>query len=110
MKIFFERLKELKGSQSTAAFAKSIGIPQQSMDRYLKGRVPTLEVMKQLCLVYSVSSDWLLGLPDHSTGSVATANGPGAIAAAGHASINAGQDCSKCKLMQAHLKEITGRP
>ena len=106
MEIFFSRLMELKGSQSTAAFARSIGIPQPSMDRYLKGRVPTVEVVKLLCSVYNVSADWLLGLPERSGGITqqATANGPGGHAVAvahGSVVISPGkveaQDCSTCK-------------
>lgn len=104
MKVFFDRLKELKGNQTVAAFAKSIGIPQQSMDRYLKGRIPTLEVFKQLCLVYSVSSDWLLGLSTSSHGS-ATATGDHAQAVAGsnititNSSVTPPEcpDCASCK-------------
>ena len=97
---------ELKGSQSTAAFARSIGIPQPSMDRYLKGRVPTVEVVKLLCSVYNVSADWLLGLPERSGGITqqATANGPGGQAVAlahGNVVLSPGRgepkDCSNCK-------------
>ena len=77
METFFNRLIELKGTQSTAAFARSIGIPQPSMDRYLKGRVPTLEVLKLLCSVYNVSADWLLGLPERG-GSATVRAGDGA--------------------------------
>lgn len=119
MEVFFARLKELKGTQSTVAFARSIGIPQPSMDRYLKGRVPTVEVVKLLCSVYHVSADWLLGLDGGSGGQRATASGAGAIAVVGaNATVSAGRpgtppavpaDCSKCRLMQAHLREITGR-
>ena len=106
MEIFFSRLKELKGSQSTAAFARSIGIPQPSMDRYLKGRVPTVEVVKLLCSVYNVSADWLLGLTERSGGITqqATANGPGGQAVAlahGNVVLTPGKvearDCSTCK-------------
>ena len=76
------------------------------MDRYLKGRVPTVEVVKLLCSVYNVSADWLLGLPERSGGITqqATANGPGGQAvsvAHGSVVISPGkveaQDCSTCK-------------
>lgn len=108
MDIFFTRLLELKGSQSTSAFARSIGIPQPSMDRYLKGRYPTIEVVRLLCSVYQVSSDWLLGLNAQSPGNV-TAMGQNATVASGNATVTIGGNCSKCKLMQAHILEITGR-
>ena len=103
------RLLELKGAQNTASFARSIGINQQTMDRYLKGREPPIGVIRQLCTVYGVSANWLLGLPERGGGGMATAHGVGAIAAAGNATVNAGGVCSKCKLMQAHIREITGR-
>lgn len=76
------------------------------MDRYLKGRVPTVEVVKLLCSVYNVSADWLLGLPERSGGITqqATANGPGGQAVAlarGNVVISPGKvearDCSTCK-------------
>lgn len=108
MEIFFSRLMKLKGSQSTAAFARSIGIPQPSMDRYLKGRVPTVEVVKLLCSVYNVSADWLLGLP--TNGGVNTVSaGAGSAVNIGSGSATAGGDCSKCQLMQEHVRRITGR-
>ena len=76
------------------------------MDRYLKGRVPTVEVVKLLCSVYNVSADWLLGLPERSGGITqqATANGPGGQAVAlahGSVVISPGRgepkDCANCK-------------
>lgn len=110
METFFNRLIELKGTQSTAAFARSIGIPQPSMDRYLKGRVPTLEVLKLLCSVYNVSADWLLGLPERGGSVGATARGTGSVAVVGsNATVSTGGDCSRCQLMAAHIREITGR-
>lgn len=110
METFFNRLIELKGTQSTAAFARSIGIPQPSMDRYLKGRVPTLEVLKLLCSVYNVSADWLLGLPERGGSGRATARGSGSVAVVGsNATVSTGGDCSRCQLMAAHIREITGR-
>ena len=110
METFFNRLIELKGTQSTAAFARSIGIPQPSMDRYLKGRVPTLEVLKLLCSVYNVSADWLLGLPERGGSGRATARGTGSVAVVGsNATVSTGGDCSRCQLMAAHIREITGR-
>lgn len=125
METFFSRLIELKGTQSTAAFARSIGIPQPSMDRYLKGRVPTLEVLKLLCSVYNVSADWLLGLPARG-GSATESAGEGSAESQGSGRAPARSvdlstsqpsqllnlpsgDCSKCKLMSAHIREITGR-
>ena len=67
-------------------------------------------MLEKICRAHACSADWLLGLPERSGGGIATAHGMGAIAAAGNAMVNAGGDCSKCKLMQAHIREITGRP
>ena len=118
MEIFFSHLHELKGSQSTAAFARSIGIPQPSMDRYLKGRVPTVEVIKLLCSVYNVSADWLLGLSQSRDASIVAPNNSGAIASGpnAQATLHAApavpsppSDCARCLLMQEHIRRITGR-
>lgn len=57
------------------------------MDRYLKGREPPIGVIRQLCVVYGVSADWLLGLSDvkehGGSAATATANGAPAIAVSG---------------------------
>ena len=87
MEKFLARVVELKKTQSTAAFAKSIGIPQQTMDRYLKGRTPPIDVVRKLCLVYGVSSDWLLGIGD----------GQPPRPAASIPSPTAGMNCETCK-------------
>ena len=112
MEIFFDRLSSLKGKQSTSAFARSIGIPQPSMDRYLKGRMPTIEVLRLLCSAYEVSANWMLGLPERSStpsvgANAVVANGLNAVAV-GHDTV-VGGDCSKCLLMQEHIRQITGR-
>ena len=67
------------------------------MDRYIKGREPPIGVIQKLCSVYEVSADWLLGLPERGKSAA-----PPKCAAKP-------PDCAKCKLMQAHIKEITGR-
>lgn len=54
------------------------------------------------------SSDWLLGLPTAGGGPSVTA-GSGAAVNIGSGSATAGGDCSKCQLMQAHIRQITGR-
>ena len=79
MKKVLDRILELKGSQNTAAFARSIGINQQTMDRYLKGREPPIGVVQQLCVSYGVSADWLLGLPEKASMTVTGNSGAVAI-------------------------------
>lgn len=109
METFFERLIELKGTQSTAAFARSIGIPQPSMDRYLKGRVPTLEVLKLLCSVYGVSADWLLGLPERGGSATGTA-GDGAAVSLGSGSATA-SNCRDCPILLDFInRRSAGKP
>ena len=105
MKNILDRLLELKGTQNTAAFGRSVGLNQQTMDRYLKGREPPIGVIRQLCMVYGVSADWLLGLPERDGTSTAIANGGVAITGSGNkirgtivASGDHGHDkCSECK-------------
>lgn len=64
MKFFLERMNVAKGDMSVSAFARLCNIPQQSMDRYLKGRIPPADVLAQIATRLGVSSDWLLGLSD----------------------------------------------
>lgn len=113
MKKVFDRLRELKNEQSVAAFARSISIPQQTMDRYLKGREPPIDVIIQLCLVYKVSSDWLLGLSDNCSTAVEQLPSPPSEAAPETAAVarvdgaSIGRDCLECPLLQAHLKRFS---
>ena len=109
MKKVFERMLELKGDQSVRAFAMSVGVPQQTMDRYLKGREPSLDVIEQLCLVYSCSADWLLGLTDTQEpkkSSVNVVNSKGSSIAIGNGA-TAGRDCMECPLLKEHLKRFS---
>jgi len=107
---FLDRVEEVKKDLNTSAFARVLGMGQKTVDFYLKGeRKPSVEFVVNICSKFGVSADWLLGLPDHGNTGIATATGSHAIAVSGHnTTVNAGSDCSKCKLMQAHLKEITG--
>lgn len=55
-----------------------------------------------------VSADWLLGLS--MNGGVNTVSaGAGSAVNIGSGSATAGGDCSKCQLMQEHVRRITGR-
>ena len=67
-------------------------------------------MLKQICLVHACSADWLLGLPERGERVRATASGSGSVAVVGsNATVSTGGDCSKCQLMAAHIREITGR-
>ena len=78
-------------------YRSKAGISQQSMDRYLKGREPTLSAIIQLCRGLGVSADWLLGLKEKGGAAVVAANST--VAAFGGSV--AGGDCSRCPLMLA---------
>ena len=67
MSIFVTRLNELRGNKSVSAFARLADIPQPSMDKYLKGRSPSIEILIRIACRFGVASDWLLGLTDERT-------------------------------------------
>lgn len=55
--------KSLQQEMTTVEFAARLGMTQQTVDLYLKGaRKPSLEFVYNLCRVFDVSADWLLGL------------------------------------------------
>ena len=62
MKEFPERLKMLKGDMNVSQFARFLGVKQQTLNNYLKGRVPTLASVVVICNKCCVSADWLIGL------------------------------------------------
>ncbi len=76
MDIFVRRLDELRGSYNVSAFSRLANIPQPSMDKYLKGRLPSIEILQSLCIRFGVSADWLLGLSDCRAPGGDAANAP----------------------------------
>ena len=65
MKIFCSRLRECRGQLTQAAFAKQLGMNQQTYQRYESGvREPDLETLHQIGVSTGASVDWLLGLSD----------------------------------------------
>ena len=67
MKIFCERLKELRLEKglSTIEVAKAIDVSYTSIIRWEKEeRIPSIEQLKALAIFFKVSSDYLLGLED----------------------------------------------
>lgn len=65
MSHFPTRLKALRGDMKQAEFARRIGLPQNSYNRYESGeRVPDIDVLSQMASRLNVSSDWLLGLAE----------------------------------------------
>jgi len=107
MSVFSERLKQLRGNESQASFAAEIGVNRVQYAKYESSKnAPSIEVLATICRVHACSADWLLGLPERGRAVIASGSGS---QAAGRDIHNAGGDCSRCKLMQAHLREITGR-
>lgn len=63
MKVFGERLKELRNSMSQKELADAIGLKQQTYQQYESAkREPPYEILVELCRHFEVSADWLLGL------------------------------------------------
>jgi transcriptional regulator with XRE-family HTH domain len=110
MSVLSDRLRELRGSSSQKEMADELNMKQPQWARYESGAsVPGADIIEKICRVHACSADWLLGLKDNAA-PTATARGKGSIAVAGsNNAVNTGGDCSKCKLMKAHLREITGR-
>ena len=72
MEPFCTRLRELRGSESQASFAKKIGVSQVTYGRYELGtREPDLTTLTRIGLVAHVSVDYLLGITDKTRNSEA---------------------------------------
>lgn len=78
MGIFATRLRELRGPESQASFAASIGLNRVQYAKYESGHnLPSIEILERICrLVPGITSDWLLGLDDRGkcAASVKTGN------------------------------------
>jgi len=60
-----ERVKLVQNGMSTVAFAKMLGMTQQTVDQYLKMKnKPSLEFVMKVCSTFTESADWLLGFTD----------------------------------------------
>ena len=69
MQIIFDnvisRVKEIMNGMSIYAFAKKLGISQQTVDCYINGkRKPSLEFIYRVCSICNCSADWILGITD----------------------------------------------
>ncbi|MDE7380234.1 MAG: helix-turn-helix domain-containing protein, partial [Clostridia bacterium] len=61
---FNEALKQTNISQTE--LAQKIGISKQCLSDYKSGKAfPSIRILKQLCIVLEISSDYLLGLTDY---------------------------------------------
>ena len=69
-----KRLAELRGNVSQAAFARSLGVLQQTYARWEIGdRQPKLQDLAALASHFGVTTDWLLGLTDDRDGNIGVA-------------------------------------
>lgn len=57
---FSRRLEMLLGDRSQVEFAKTLGILQQNVSRYLTGGAPSFSVLVTLAAKEGVSLDWLI--------------------------------------------------
>ena len=67
MNIFCERLKELRTEKglSIRATASRLGITFGAYAHYEQGvREPSIDMLKKICTLFNVSSDYLIGLSD----------------------------------------------
>lgn len=65
MSTFANRVRELRGSESQASFANTIGIHAIQYSKYERGvNAPSIEVLERICRAHACSADWLLGLTD----------------------------------------------
>lgn len=66
---FTERIKELIGNGAVSAFARSVGLKQAAIDRYVKGlREPNAEALRKISVSCGVTTDWLLGVSSTPNG------------------------------------------
>ena len=74
MKVFVERLRELRNGMSQCEFANKIGAKQTSYSSWERGiKEPGISVLTEIASTFGVSTDWLLGLSDSRGGSSAPA-------------------------------------
>lgn len=122
MSIFATRLRELRGPESQASFAASIGLNRVQYAKYESGQnSPSVEILERICLkMPGVSADWLLGLDrGKSAAQVKTGdNSAVAIGANARATVRgksiAGElpQCSRCcfkKRLEKIEKAMKGR-
>ena len=112
---FGERLRRARGSDSQVVFARKLGISQVAYSRYELGqREPGIDCLYQIGIITGVSIDWLLGLSERGGSAGGGENAPGArhrLPTTNYQlpTSSPPPDCSRCKLMLAHIREITGR-
>lgn len=64
---FVKILKEFisENSLTQTAFAKKVGVKQSQVSEWLSGKAkPGYDILKQICISFNISADYLLGLSD----------------------------------------------
>jgi transcriptional regulator with XRE-family HTH domain len=57
-----QRLKEIRGTTSQVAFGEALGVPQNVVSRYERGRVkPPIDYLLAAARYADVTLDWLIG-------------------------------------------------
>ena len=53
----------LQGCLNTSAYARKLGVPQKTLDAYLRGeRKLSIDLLKHICTSHKVSADYILGI------------------------------------------------
>lgn len=75
---FIDRLNQLRGEMRDAAFSRKVGVPPQTLARYEKGSLPSIDVAARIADAFDVSIDWLCARTNDrnmgSSGSLIDAN------------------------------------
>ena len=115
MENFFEpiiaRIDELRGNRSVSGFARFLGMPQKSLDNYLKqGRKPSVELILLVCTKCHVSADWLLGLTSDRGGvkNLAT-NSPGSAVGDGAQVVHPATESAELQAVRRDLAALVQR-
>ena len=55
-----DRLIQIKGRKSQREFAFSLNMSPSTLNEYIKGRTPSLELVARICRRFNVNANWLL--------------------------------------------------
>ena len=73
MNIFAEKIKELRKEKKLTQkdIAKVLGVSPTCYAGYEQGyREPDFKILKKICIIFEISSDYLLGLEDETGGKI----------------------------------------
>lgn len=114
MSIFATRLRELRATESQAAFAAAIGVNRVQYAKYESGQnAPSVEILERICRVHACSADYLLGLRSPAPASSPSPAAPAISGRAASAASDPGSlpQCAKCphrKLADKMRKMLAG--